>query len=133
MPDLFELIVKVALTISSHDENKIWFSSIDLKCAYSQRPPSRKASNQSSFNIVGGDVTGCYRFTTGFYGLSDMPNEVQHFMDRLTEKLPNTRCYLDDILIAIVGSAKEHCELFSDVLRTLDDKVIAIKWEKCKF
>ena len=42
----------------------------------------------------------------------------------------DTHCYLDDILIAIVGSAKEHCELFSDILRTLDDKVKAIKWEK---
>ena len=30
-PNLFELIGNVAVTISGHDENKIWFSSIDLK------------------------------------------------------------------------------------------------------
>ena len=28
------------------------------------------------FNIMGGDVTGSYRFETGLYGLSDMPNEL---------------------------------------------------------
>ena len=75
MPNLFELIDNVAVTISGHEEDKIWFSPIDLKYAYSQIPLSKKASNQCNFNIVGGDVTGFYRFKTGFYGLGDMPNE----------------------------------------------------------
>ena len=38
MPNLFELIDTVAVTISGFDENKIWFSSFDLKYAYSQIP-----------------------------------------------------------------------------------------------
>ena len=75
MPNLFELIDNVAVTISGHEENKIWFSSIDLKYAYSQIPLSKKTSDQCNFNIVGGDVTGSYRFKTGFYGLGDMLNE----------------------------------------------------------
>ena len=93
MPNLFELIDYVAVTISGHDERNIWFSLIDLKYAYSQIPLSKKASNQCNFNIVGGEITGSYRFKTGFYGLGDMPNEFQRIMDRLTEKLPNTHCY----------------------------------------
>ena len=28
-----------------------------------------------------------------------MPNEIQRIMDRLTEKLPNTHCFLNDTLI----------------------------------
>ena len=53
MPNLFELIDNVAVTISGHDERNIWFSSNDLKYAYSQIPLSKKASNQCNFNIVG--------------------------------------------------------------------------------
>ena len=60
MPNLFELIDNVAVTISGHDENKNWFSSIDLKYAYSQIPLSKKASNPRNFNIVMGDVTGLF-------------------------------------------------------------------------
>ena len=69
MPKLFELIDNVAVTTSGHEERNIWFSSIDLKYAYSQIPLSKKASNQCNFNIVGREVTGSYRFKTGFYGL----------------------------------------------------------------
>ena len=75
MPNLFELIDNAAVTISGHDEKNFWFSSIDLKYAYSQIPLSRKASNQCNFNIMGGEVTGSYRFKTGFYGLGDMTKE----------------------------------------------------------
>ena len=35
MPNLFELIDNVAVMISGHDERNFWFSSIDLKYAYS--------------------------------------------------------------------------------------------------
>ena len=45
MPNLFELIDNVAVTISGHDEKNIWFSWIDLKYAYSQIPLSKNASN----------------------------------------------------------------------------------------
>ena len=118
MPNLFELIDNVAVTISGHDERNIWFSSIDLKYAYSQIPLSKKASNQCNFNIGGGEVTGSYRFKTRFYGLGDMPNEFQRIMYRLTEKLPNTHCYLDDTLIATVGSEDEHKKLVINVLKS---------------
>ena len=50
-----------------------------------------------------------------------MPNEFQRIMDRMTEKLPNKHCYLDDILIATVGSEDEHRKLVFNVLKTLDD------------
>ena len=62
-----------------------------------------------------------------------MPNEFQRIMDHWTEKVPTLHCFLDDILIAKVGSANEHCKLFADVLRTLEDEEIAINREKFKF
>ena len=51
----------------------------------------------------------------------------------MTEKLPNTHCYFDDILIATVGSEDEHQKLVVNVLKTLDDEGLGIKWEKCIF
>ena len=81
------------------------------------------------FYIVGGDVTGSYRFKTGLYGLGDKPNEFQRIMDQLTEKLPNTHCYLDEILMTTVVSIEEHRKLVINVvLKTLDDEGLAIKW-----
>ena len=62
-----------------------------------------------------------------------MPNEFQRIMDRMTEKLLKTHCYLDDILIATVGSVEEHRKLVINVSKTLDDERLAIKWEKCTF
>ena len=58
MPNLFELIDDVTVTISGYDKSKFWFSSNDLKYAYSQIPLSKKASNRCNFKIVGGDITG---------------------------------------------------------------------------
>ena len=131
MLNLFDFIDNVAVKISGHDENRIWFSSIDLKYAYIQIPLSGKASNQCIFIIVGGDVTGSYRFKTEFYGLGDMPNEFQRIMDRMMEKLPKTHCYLDDIFTG--GSVEEHRKLVINVLKTLDDERLAINWEMCTF
>ena len=54
-------------------------------------------------------------------------------MDRLTEKLPNTHCYLDDILIATVASVEDHRTLVNNVVKRLDDEGLAIKWAKCTF
>ena len=133
MPNLFELIDNVAVTISGHDKDKIWFSSIDLKYAYSQIPLSKKASNQSNSNIVGGDATGSYVLKPDFSWLGDMPNEFQRIMDRLTEKITNTHFYLDDILIATVGSEDEQKKLVINVLKTLDVEGLAIKWESAHF
>ena len=80
-----------------------------------------------------GDVTGSYCFKTGFYGLGNTPNEFQRIRDRLTEKLSNTHCYLDDILIVTVGSVEDHRKLVINVLKKLDVEGLAITWANCTF
>ena len=48
-------------------------------------------------------------------------------MDRFKEKLANTHCELDDILIATVGRAKKEYKIVTEVLKTLhDDRGLAI-------
>ena len=86
----------------------MWFTNLDLKNAYSQLALDKFTSNQCNFSIVGGDITGTYRFLTGFYGLGDMPNEIQRVMDSTLGSIRFTNCYLDDILIYSKGIFLDH-------------------------
>ena len=67
-------------SISQHFTNtqngqKVEFSTIDLKYAYSQLQLPKDTAKHCNFNINCGESTGTYRFKTGFYGLTDIPAE----------------------------------------------------------
>ena len=69
MPKLRELVKTFALAISGNTEDPIWYSKIQndiLKYACSRIKLSEPISRQCSFSIVGGTLTGIYRFETGF-------------------------------------------------------------------
>ena len=73
MPNIHELIDSAAQMITKDVPGKVWFTSLDLKYAFSQLPLSSVTSSDCNFKILCGDATGMYRFKTGFYGLTDMP------------------------------------------------------------
>ena len=133
MPNIHELIDIIALQLSSKESGEVRLSSLDLKNAYSQLQLCTDTSKQCNFSIVGGETTGTYRFLTGFYGLGDMPNDFQRVMDSLLKDIPFTNCYIDDILIASKGSLNEHKAILTNILNILDNKNMAVKWEKCAF
>ena len=110
-----------------------WFSSIDLKYAYSQLPLDKETSNHCNFNMVGGDATGTYRFLTGFYGLTDMPAEFQKAIDCTLIGLKNTFAFLDDILIASRGTEEDNLKFVYKCLKRLDEEGLAVTLRKCKF
>ena len=62
-----------------------------------------------------------------------MPNEFQGVMNSLLKDILFTNCYKDDILIASKGSLNEHKAILSKTLNILDNKNMAVKWEKCEF
>ena len=64
--------------------------------------------------MIGGKITGHYRFQKGFYGLADMPMIFQEKIDRVLDL--QTPAWQDDILIVTRGEAEEH---FSDVDKIL--------------
>ena len=66
-------------TNASHE--KAYFSTLDLKYAYSQLNLHLETARHCNFNIISGEGTGTYRFITGFYGLTDMPTAFQKVMD----------------------------------------------------
>ena len=109
------------------------FTVQDLKYAYSQLKLTQQTAKLCNFNIVGGEATGTYRFLTGFYGLADMPAEIQKAMERTLNNARNTFCFLDDILIVSMGSELAHEKLKTDVLRKLDKKNLYLKLSKCEF
>ena len=81
MPNVLELLDSAAQIVTSNKDGDVWFTSLDLKYAFSQIPLSDGVSSHCNFIIVCWEQTGAYRFNTGFYGLTDMPKEFQKAMD----------------------------------------------------
>ena len=108
MPNLLELLDSAAQIITSDKVGDVWFTSLDLKYAFSQIPLIDEVSRQCNFNKVCGEQTGTYRFKTGFYGLTDMPKEFQKAMDNTLQGLSGVFCFLNGILVVSKGLAVDH-------------------------
>ena len=95
---------------------------------------SEATIRQCNLSIVGGNITGNYRFKTGLKGLGDMANEFQRAVDFLLGYLPGLHVYLENIIIAVRGSEERHC--WNEVRRALEVLVAnnaAVKWSECTF
>ena len=79
MPNVETLIDSISQIISDYESepaDKIYFSIIDLNYANSQLNLHPGTAKHCIFTIISGDMTGTYRFETGFYRLTDMPAEI---------------------------------------------------------
>ena len=130
---LMDYISQIITNYKTEPADKVYFSNIDLKYAYSQLNLHPETAKHCNFNIVSGDMTSTYRFKTGFYGLTDMPAEFQKAMDYTLIGLKNTFCFLDDILIVSKGSEDDHLQLVLDCLKKLDPHNLRINLPKCHF
>ena len=82
MPIIDTLLESISQQISAPaSQNTTYFSTIDLKYAYSQSSLDVNTATHCNFNIISGDMNGTYRFQTGFYGLTDMTADFQKAMD----------------------------------------------------
>ena len=63
---LTDSISKIITDYNTEPAGKIYFSIIDLKYSYSQLNLHPDTAKHCNFNIVRGDMTGTYRFKTGF-------------------------------------------------------------------
>ena len=134
MPSIDTVIESISQQISAPaSQNSTYFSTIDLKYAYSQLILDTNTANHCNFNIISGDMTGTYRFQTGFYGLTDMPAEFQKAMDFTLIGLKNTYCFLDDFLIVSNRSLEEHKSCVMNCLKCLDDEKLRKNLPKCHF
>ena len=104
---------------------KVWFTSLDLKYAFSQL--------HCNFIILCGDATGTNRFKTGFHGPTDNPAEFQKAIDCTLQGLDGVICYLDDFLVVTKGDSQGHNELLGKGMQRLDAEGWALKLSKCEF
>ena len=134
MPNIDTLIESISQQIGAPAlQNTTYFSTLDLKYAYSQLNFDTNTANHCNFKIISGDMTGTYRFQTGFYGFTDMPAEFQKAMDYTLIGLKNTYWFLDDILIVSNGSLDEHKSYVMKCLQRLDDENFRTNLPKCHF
>ena len=127
MPNIDCLTESISQEITSNKaDGQAWFTTIDLKYAYSQIPLHQDTAKHCNFNLVSGEATVTYRFLTGFYGLTYMPAEFQKAIDSKLVGLTNTHWFLDDIIIVSKSSQSEHLELVRKCLEKLDQEKIAI-------
>ena len=131
MPNIDTLIGSISQQISAPAlQDTTYFSTLDLNYAYSQLNLDTNTPNHCNFNIISGDMTGTYRFQTGFYGLTAMPEEFQKAMDYTLIGLKNTKCFLDEILVVSKGTLEEHKRYVVSCLRRLDGENIRINLPK---
>ena len=76
MPNIDELIV------TEEKVGEQYFTILNLRHAYSQFKRAADTARQCYLSILGGSVTGTYRFLTGFYGLANKPAELKKVMDK---------------------------------------------------
>ena len=133
MPNIDSLIQTILQTLSTAPQETAYFTTLDLQCAFSQLKLHNDTARHCNFNIVSGDMTGTYRFKTGFYGLTDMPAEFQKATDCTLDGLENTFCFLDDILIVSRGAIEKHLDSVRKCLIKLDQENLRIILAKCRF
>ena len=81
MPNKDNLIDTIQQNLNTNASHETaYFSTLDLKYAYSQSNLDRETAGHCNFKIVSGEGTCTYRITTGFYGLNDMPAAFQKWL-----------------------------------------------------
>ena len=134
MPNIDVLLDNIAQSAQegTNKPGTTYFSTIDLRYAYSQLPLDGTTRTQCNFSIIGGNATGTYQFQTGLCGLMDMPAEFQKAIDLILNNEKDTFAFLDDILIISHGTKEQHVEKLTKVLNKLDTENMAISIDKCK-
>ena len=134
MPNIEMLIDTISQHLSNtQNGQQAYFTTLDLKYAYSQLKLHHDTAKHSKFNIICEESTGTYRFKTGFYGLTDMPAESQKAMDYILVGLQITYCFLDDIIIFSTLTETDHLAYVTKCLKKLDEDNLGVNLQKCHF
>ena len=121
MPNIDMLIDTISQHLTkTQNGQQAYFTTLDLKYAYSQLKLHHVTAKHCNFNIIRGESTDTYRFKTGFYGLTDMPAEFQKAMDYTLIGQQNTYRFLYDIIIVSTGTETDHLAYVTKCLKKLD-------------
>ncbi|RXN04226.1 putative protein K02A2.6-like protein [Labeo rohita] len=104
------------------------FSKLDLSNAYLQMPVAQESRKLLTISTQKGLF--CYNRLP--FGIAPAPALFQKAMDQVLLGIPNTHCYLDDILITGRNDA-EHLKTLDQVLTRLEKYGLKLQCEKCEF
>ena len=87
------------------------FSKLNLTQAYFQIVLDQESRKHVTINTH----KGLYQYTRASFGIASTPTLFQCTMDTILPGIPNTICYLDDILVT-GNSAETHLKSLTEVL-----------------
>lgn len=104
------------------------FSKIDLAQAYLQMEMEESSKKYLTINTS----KGLYQYNHLVFGIASAPAIWQKAMERVLQGIPNTQCYLDNIVIT--GADDDaHLENLEKVLKRLNDFGLRANKAKCEF
>ena len=104
------------------------FSKLDLTQAYFQIVLDQESREYVTINTH----KGLYQYTRVPFGIASAPALFQRMMDTILQGIPNTICYLDDILVT-GNSAETHLRSLTEVLQRLRQHGLRVRPSKCAF
>ena len=114
--------------LMTHLAGGLKFSKLDLSQAYLQIVLDQESRKYVTINTQ----KGLYRYTRVPFGIASAPALFQRTMDTILQGVPNTICYLDDILVT-GNSTEAHLKNLAEVLRRLKQHNLKIRPSKCAF
>ena len=119
MPNLSELLA--SLTGGQH------FSKLDLTSAYQQMLLDDDPAKFVTLNTH----KGLYECTRLPFRIASVPAIFQCAMDTILQGIPNTVCYLDNILVTGKSEAN-HLQHLEKVLHRLQEKGVCLHCNRCR-
>ena len=104
------------------------FSKLDLSQAYLQIVLDQESRKYVTVNTH----KGLYQYTRVPFGIATAPALFQRNMDTILQGVPNTICYLDDILVT-GNSTEAHLNNLAEVLKRLRQHGLRVRPSKCAF
>ncbi|XP_062405896.1 uncharacterized protein K02A2.6-like [Sardina pilchardus] len=104
------------------------FSKIDLAQAYLQMEMDESSKKYLTINTT----KGLYQYNRLVFGIASAPAIWQKAMEQVLQGIPNTQCYLDDIVITGIND-DDHLANLEKVLKRLEDFGLRANKAKCEF
>lgn len=104
------------------------FSKIDLTQAYLQMEVEDSSHKYLTINTH----KGLYQYSRLVFGITNAPVIWQHAMDQVFQRIPDTQCYLDDIIVTGLDDAT-HLTNLEAVLIRLEEYGLRANRSKCEF
>ena len=93
MQNIDSLIQTISQRLSSAPQETDYFTTMERQYAYSHLNLHADTACLCNFILKSGDMTGTYRFKTGFYGFTEMPAEFQKAIDCRLTSLNSAFCF----------------------------------------